>query len=233
MARPTDPAKLAALRARQAANSRAYRARKAAERAVSNPEPAPRRKASAPSSEQAVQRIHQQRAEARTRRFQVVGGLTSARNPRVSIYTPREAPTAPATVPVTPAARRQRIKVIRELTNAQKLQNVGRNAKARVRDILDQDGRADSIRENLSKIGGGQARFDAAIAKLSSVSQQTLAILFQYEGGEGDFQSALTQLAYPREQDPDDALGRIETLAEVAQRGELLYGPKAVGRLRV
>lgn len=223
MTRPTDPEKLAALRARQAANSRAYRERKRREREARNEPPKPRQP---PSSEDAVRRAHEARAAALHRRNEVVSNLPSARNPRVNIYTPREVPTAPAAMPDTPAKRRQRIKVIRENTQASKLQNVGRNRKAEIARTMVDDPRAEEIRKNLD--AGQLARFQAALSKITSVSQQTLGIYLRYEGGEGDFQSALTQLAYPKEQDPEDALGRVETLAERIERAEGLYGPAAL-----
>lgn len=148
----------------------------------------------------------------------------------MKIHTPRDIPTAPANIPGTAPARRQRIKVLREHTNAQKLQNVGRERKRTIAATLSNDPRAGSLRENLSKVPGGVARFQAAVKRMSGVSQQTLAIFMQYEGGEGDFQSALTQIAYPKATDVEDSLGRIETLAEQLERAEGLYGPKALGK---
>lgn len=230
MARPTDPEKLAALRARQAANSRAYRARKAQARAELGTPPKPRR---APSTEQAVIRAHEQRAEARARRHRIVGTLTSARNPAVNIYTPRDAPTAPANIPDTAPKRRQRIKVIRENSRAQQLVEIGRNRKSGIANVLDEDGRAENIIENLSDVPDGLPRLKRAIARMSSVSMQTLGIFLTYEGGEGDFQSALSQMAYPQGTDVEDALGRVEALADQLERAETLYGPKAAGRLRI
>ncbi len=229
MARPTDPEKLAALRARQAANSARYRARKAAER---NPEaaPGPRLRA-APATEAAVVRAHEARAAARAKRNEVVAGLTSARNPAVKIHTPREFPSAPAAIPDTAAKRRQRVKVIRANMDAQKLTNIGRRRKAELADIMGTDPRADAIRANLSS--DQIARLQTAAGRMSSVSQQTLAIYFQYEGGEGELQSALTQMAYPRGSDIEDMLGRIESMADLVEQAETLYGPKAVGRLRI
>lgn len=162
-----------------------------------------------------------------------MGELTSARNPAVKIYTPREAPTAPATIPDTAAKRRQRIKVIRENADAQKLANIGRRRKSEIGDFTRKDPRAESIVENLKKIPGGLERFQKATARLAAVSQQTLGIFLTYEGGEGDLQSSLTQIAYPKGGDAEDALGRIETLADTAERAESLYGPRAVGRLRI
>jgi hypothetical protein len=240
VARPTDPEKLAALRARQAANSRAYRARKAAERDGITPptpgtntsDPTPRRRA-LPSSEAAVQRAHEMKAAARARRHEIVAGLTSARNPRVNIYTPREQPVTPAPMPDTAPKRRQRIKSIRERADAEKLQNIGRQRKAHYGDILANDPRADQMRKNLTR--GQLARVTAVSNRLGRASQQTLAIFLQYEGGEGEIQSVLQQLAYPGQDaaDVDDNLDRLEFLADTVERAETLYGPRAVGRLRI
>lgn len=228
MARPTDPAALAALRARQAANSRAYRARKAAANVAPPDAPKVRK---APSSEAAVQRAHEQRAAAKERRNLIVGELPSARNPRVKIFTPRADSVAPASIPDTEAKRRQRIRVIRENAKAQQLTGIGRQFKNRLADILDTDPRGESIRKNLSK--SQLARFEAAIATMRGASQQTLGIYLQYEGGAGDFESALTQIAYPGQADAEDALGRIESMADNLEKAEGLYGPSAVGRLRI
>lgn len=230
MARPTDPEKLEALRARQAANSRAYRARKAALREELG---TPKRARSAPSTEQAVIRAHEQRTAAKARRNQIVGELTSARNPAVKIYTPRDVPTAPANIPDTAPKRRQRIKVIRENARAQELVNIGRRRKDEIPRTLEYDNRRHSILDNLKGVPDGLARFQKATARMAKVSQQTLGIYLTYEGGEGDFQSALQLLAYPNGQDMDEALGRIETMADQLERAETLYGPKAAGRLRI
>ena len=178
-------------------------------------------------------RAHEQRAAAKARRHQVVGELTSARNPAVKIYTPRDVPTAPAAIPDTPAKRRQRIKVIRENAKAQQLVNIGRRRKQEIGDILNYDPRSESITENLKNIPNGVARFRAATARMSKASIQTLGIFLTHEGGEGDLQSALTQLAYPKGSDLEDALGRVETLADQLEKAEGLYGPSAVGRLRI
>lgn len=235
MARPTDPEKLAALRARQAENSRNYRKRKAEERARTRP--AVPQKRQTPATEAAVVRAHEQRAQAQARRNEVISQLPSARNPRVNIYTPRPPETAPATIPETEARRRQRIKVIKENTEAKKLQNIGRRRKVEIGDTLAYDTRAKEIRSHLESAGGEGFvhRFKDATRRIGGVSQQALAIFLQYEGGEGDLQSALTQIAYPGKDDGavEDALERIESLAEYAERANTLYGPSAVGRLRI
>lgn len=136
-------------------------------------------------------------------------------------------------MPDTPAKRRQRIKVIRENARAQQLVSVGRRRKAEIGDTLKRDPRAESIIEHLKQIPNGRARFEAATARMAKVSMQTLGIFLTYEGGEGDFQSALTQLAYPKGSDLEDALGRVESLADQLEKAEGLYGPRAAGRLRI
>jgi hypothetical protein len=254
VARPTDPVKLAELRARQAANSRAYRARKAAERAAEPPgtpgnrgnEPAPRRRAQ-PSSEDAVRAAHDQKAAAAARRNEAIGGryeiidgkptriggLTSARNPAVKIHVPFQPDRAPAAMPDTAAKRRARIKAIRDRTAAEKLENIGRARKAHYSDILANDPRADQIRKNLN--AEQLARVNAVSKRIKKASQQTLAIYLTYEGGEGELQAALQQLSYPGSDggDIEDNLSRLENIADTLDRAESLYGPKAAGRLRI
>lgn len=235
MVRPTDPAELAALRARQAANSRAYRARKAAAARGETPPPRQRKQPAATAS--AVERAHQARAAALAQRNKLVRSFTSARNPEVKVWTPQEPDRIPAAlVPDTEGKRRQRIKVLRENTAAKRLQAVGRRRKDELRTAFgdkaadDKDPRADVIRKHLDESQMGRLR--SALGKLEKLSQQTLAIFMDYEGGEGDLHSALSQIAYPGDTDVEDAIGKIESLAEHGQRAEQFYGPKAVGRLR-
>ena len=232
MARPTDPDKLAALRVRQAANSRAYRARKAASAAPAyHTTPPPPKVRQAPSSEAAVRRAHEQRANARERRHKIVGELTSARNPSVKIYTPREPPTAPAGIPDTPGKRRERIKRIRDNAKGQQLVAVGREFKKTLPGLLRNDPRGEAIRDRLTR--DQYTRLQGSLARMGKASIQTLGIYLQYEGGSGDFQSTLTRLAYPGDSDVEDHLGQMDAMADNLEKAEGLYGPRAVGRLRI
>lgn len=165
------------------------------------------------------------------RRAAIVGELPSARNPSVNIYVPREAPRGPATTPKKPSEQRRRVEALRQNAQAQKLQAVGRARKQTIQAELTTGSRADNLNANLNR--SQKARFKAATSKITGISQQALAILFQYEGGQGDYQSAIDQISYPNELDIEDSLGRLEALAETAGRAEQLYGPRMIGRLRV
>jgi hypothetical protein len=78
------------------------------------------------------------------------------------------------------------------------------------------------------------ARFQQASRRIAGVSAQALAILFKYEGGQGDYSSALERiLSSPESRDVEEGLDKMEALAELAERAGKLYSPARIGRLNV
>lgn len=247
MARPTDPAKLAAYLARQAANSRAYRARKAAEKTGKPVAPEFKQKAPAryrpPTVSGPIERAFEAKSEAAARRREILRQLPSARNPEVRL---RIAPADDRALPAGPIKREtkeRRAQALRDSAKAQKLQSVGKAQKQRLLEAWTDGPAAWAVQ---TKAEGGhltpqqRARFIAASERIASKSQQTLAILFGYDHGAGQYSAVIERIVYPNDLDIEAAIVDMETLAGYADTAEQLYGPRAIkqrfggtGRLRV
>lgn len=220
MARPTDPAKLAALRARQARNSAAYRARKAAAKVGRV----------APPDINIVQRAQREAQSLRERRAAVISSLPDIRNPRVTLRPPEQTPRA-ATVRKTRLGQQTQASRIRERANSERLQAIGRARQAQLRSELEHDptGR---LRENMTS--DQRRRFLELSDQIASGSRQSLAILFDYAGGQGLYSSALERiLASPESRDVEEGLAILEQLAGDARKAAIEYAPSRIGRLNV
>lgn len=220
MARPTDPAKLAALRARQARNSAAYRARQAAARAGR----------AAPPDAGIVERAQRETRSLRERRAAAISSLPDIRNPRVQLrageITDRAAP-----VRTTRKGQQTQAARIRERENAARLQAVGRARRSQLVSELERDptGR---LSDNMTR---EQRRdFQRYSEQIAQGSQQSIAILFEYAGGQGVYSSALERiLASPESRDVEEGLAMLASLAEQARVAAVMYAPSRIGRLTV
>lgn len=220
MARPTDPAKLAALRARQARNSAAYRARQAAARAGR----------AAPPDAGIVERAQRETRSLRERRAAAISSLPDIRNPRVQLrageITDRAAP-----VRTTRKGQQTQAARIRERENAARLQAVGRARRSQLVSELERDptGR---LSDNMTR---EQRRdFQRYSEQIAQGSQQSIAILFEYAGGQGVYSSALERiLASPESRDVEEGLAMLASLAEQARAAAVMYAPSRIGRLTV
>lgn len=220
MARPTDPAALAALRARQRVNSANYRARQAAAKAGR----------AAPPDAGIVQRAQRDARSLRERRAAVISSLPDIRNPRVTLYpgmvTDRWAPTAK-----TRRGQNTQASRIRDRADAERLQGIGRARRNQLISELerDQDGR---LHENMN---ADQRRdFQRYSEQIASGSQQSIAILFEYAGGQGDYSSAIERIkASPQSRDVEEGLAILARLAQMAARAAVEYAPSRIGRLTV
>ncbi len=231
MARPTDPAKLAAYKARQAANSRAYRARKAAEAKGAPVAPEFERKAPAryrpARGDGPVNRAAQYAAELRASRAEAIESLPSARNPAVNIYVPREPARAPDRQRKTKAGLARQAAAIRERARAERLQSIGRARKSQLVEGLTTGPNADRLGETMDR--EQQRRYQRAAERLAGIPQQVLAVLFEYEGGQGDYNSVHERiLGSPESRDVEEGLDKFETLADLGERATALYGPAAL-----
>ena len=176
------------------------------------------RAASAKSAQAAAVRASGRASAARAARAEAVGRLPQARNPEAKIFTAR-----PVTRKVADGAKAESI---RERAKAEKVRAVGKRLKADFRS---------------GEFGGGVAakldpeelaRFNKALARMGKVSDQALGVFNNYEGGSGDLESIISSIHYPAgDSSKDEALTRLEAMAEGVERAESLYGSKAVGKI--
>lgn len=218
MNRPTDPAKLAALRERQKRNSANYRARKKAEAA----------RRVAPADSGIVTRATNYAEGLRQKRAALLSTLPDVRNPRAKLrpgeVTERE-PAARTTRKgqATQAAR------IRDQANAQRLRVQGRARQNQLRSELELDptGR---LHDTLT--AEQRREFQQLSEKIASGSQQSTGILFEHAGGSGLYNGALERiLASPESRDVEEGLAMLARLADMAADAKRLYSTSAIGRI--
>lgn len=235
MARPTDPAKLAAYLARQARNSANYRARqRAAATGMQVPVEAQRQRPAnyrPPRVSGVVERAKAVSTQQRAARAAVISSLPDVRNPavrlRVGEQTERMWPERK-----TRAGRQRQAEAIRERAAAERLQTIGRARQRQIRDELRNGPQADRLQENMTK--SQQREFQHLSEIIVAGSQQSVGIHLEYAGGLNEYYSALERiLASPESRDVEEGLGILEALAEKAQRAARLYAPNAIGRLTV
>lgn len=220
MARPTDPERLAALRARQARNAANYRARQRAAKAGR----------AAPPDPGIVARAQSAARNLRESRAAVISSLPDVRNPRVRL---RSGEVTERAAPVRTTRRGQQTQAsrIRDRANAERLQAIGRARRVQLRSELDRDpdGR---LRQNMT--ADQRAEFQHYSERIAAGSQQSIAILFEYAGGQGVYSGALERiLASPESRDVDEGLAMLAALAEQAERAAVMYAPSRIGRLTV
>lgn len=203
------------------ANKAAQRARDAAGVKATRPGP-PRVQGPPPQRAQDVARIQ------RERRAATISELADVRNPlvklRVGEQTERFAPPKK-----TRAAQLRQAAAIREQAAAQKLQTVGRNRQAQLRNELGFGPNAERLQEAMSP--EQRRRFQLLSDTIAKGSQQSTAILFNYAGGQSAYSSALERiLASPESRDVEEGLAILAQLAETAGRADAMYSPKALGK---
>lgn len=235
MARPTDPAKLAAYLARQARNSANYRARQKAARLGVEPPAHAQRKAPAryrpPRVSGIVENAQASAARQRDRRAQVIGQLPDVRNPRVRLRV-GEQPDRMAPVRKTRKGKQRQADAIRERAAAERLQNVGRARQSQLRGEIQSGAQADRLKETMTE---SQRRdFQRYSEAIASGSYQATAILFDHAGGQNDYSAAIERiLASPESRDVEEGLAMLESLAERARVAAKIYAPSVIGRLNV
>lgn len=218
-----------------AAASARYRARRRAEIAgLEVPASVARKRAPTyrpPTVSGAVARAAATAATARSNRAATIESLPSVRNPEVTIYVPREPTRTPATRK-TKAGQARQAAAIRERAAAEKLQVIGKARAFQLRYELYGGQNAERLQDAMG--AGDQARFQQASRAIASIPHQALALLFEYEGGQGDYSSAIERiLSSPESRDVEEGLNKLEALAELARQAARLYSPRAIGRLTI
>lgn len=234
MATPTDPAKLAALRARQARNSANYRARQRALQA-GQPIPTelqPKRPANyrPPRVSGIVENAQAAARLQRERRAALIASLPDVRNPQVNLR-PGEVTERMAPERKTRKGQQTQASRIRNRAAAERLQNIGRSRRNQLVSELERDptGR---LFDNMTP---DQRRdFQRYSEQIARGTQQSIAILFEYAGGQGLYSSALERiLASPESRDVEEGLAMLASLAEQSAKANDMYSPSAIGRLAI
>ena len=177
--------------------------------------------------------VRAQAAAARQRqaRAEIIESLPDIRNTRVRLrvgeQTGRGLPERK-----TPAGQKRQADAFRQRIAAEKLQAVGRARKQQLVSELMYGAQSDRLQDAMTR--EQQREFQHYSEVIASGSMQSIAILFEYAGGQSAYSSALERiLASPESRDVEEGLGMLAALAEQARRAAVVYAPSAIGRLTV
>lgn len=233
MAIPTDPAKAAAYRARQARNAANYRARVKASRtgapiptAAVQQRPAHYRPVTVSG---AVENARAQAERLRNTRDEVIGQLSDIRSPGTNLRNKERTERA---VPErkTREGRKRQAEAIRMRANAERLQPLGRARKEQLRTELESGMQSDRLQENMTR--DQRRQFQKLSEAIANGSAQSVAILFEHAGGQNLYSAALDRiLASPEGRDVEEGLDLLATLATYAKRAHREYAPSRIGTL--
>lgn len=233
MARPTDPAKLAALRKRQAIASANYRARtKAALRGTAIPKHAVKK---APARYRPpttiVERAAAQADRQRKKRADVLRSLPSVRNPKSNLR-PMEETERKIYDRKTAVGKLRQAEAIREHAAAQRIQTVGKARQEQLRNELKSGPTADMLRKRLTK--KQQKEFQEYSEIIASGSAQSVAIFMDHAAGQGKYSSVIERiLASEGGVDIEGGLNALAALAKQAQEAAVMYSPERIGKITV
>lgn len=178
-----------------------------------------------------VARAQAAAARQRRARAEAIESLPNVNNPRANLrageQTGRGLPEMK-----TAAGQRRQAQAFRQRIAAEKLQNVGRARKSQLANELQYGPNADRMQQNMSRVQ--QREFQQLSERIARGSQQSLAILFEYAGGQGQYSSAIERiLASPESRDVEEGLSILAALADMADRAAVMYAPARIGRLTV
>jgi hypothetical protein len=179
-----------------------------------------------------VERAQAAAARQREARAAIISSLPDINNMRPDVrLRPGEQTGRGLPERKTPAGQRRQAQAFRQRIAAEKLQNVGRARKFQLVTELERDptGR---LYDNMTPDQRRDfQRYSEAIAQ---GSQQSIAILFEFAGGQGMYSSALEKiLASPDSRDVDEGIARLAQLAGLASKAAVEYAPSRIGRLTV
>lgn len=178
-----------------------------------------------------VERAQAAAARQRQARAEVINSLPDIRNPIVNLrageQTGRGLPARK-----TAAGQRRQAQAFRERISAERLQAVGRARKAQLVTELEYGPQWDRLQAAMRP--DQRREFQELSERIASGSQQSVALLFNYAGGQGQYSAALERiLASPESRDVEEGLAMLEALAEQAARAAVMYAPSRIGRLSV
>lgn len=180
--------------------------------------------------DQAVARAFNSKYEAKERRIAALESLPSVNSPTRNIQVERGQEPAPAGT--TKFGAKRQAAALRESARNQKLEAVGSGRRKQL--LAELDGTAHSkMYDALNR--SQRARFAQLSKQIARGSNQSLAILFEYQGGAETYNAILSDLVYPSSEAIDEALDTLEEFAGLADKARVLYAPSnpAVGRLGV
>lgn len=163
----------------------------------------------------------------RQRRYQFLRQLPNAINPRKKIRIPEPEERAAPVKKTRPAQERQAA-AIRESVNNQRLARVGKARKGELVIALEFGPQYDRLQHNMTR--EQQREFQALSETIARGSAQSVAILFEYSGGQSLYTGAF-DLILQSTPDVEGGLGLLAELAEAAQRAAVIYAPSTIGRL--
>jgi len=234
--------------AQLAAASRRYRAR---QKAISQGKPIPaeaqrkqapayhpprvskqtQREREVAKAERAVARAAAIAERGRRTRAETIRALPSVNNRKARIHVPPE-PDRALAERKSAAGKQRQAEALREHAAAQKLQTIGKARKAQLVTELYDGQHTERLLTALDE--NQRARFQRASETIARASNQTVAILFKYEGGQGDYSAVFDKiLASPESQDSEEGVRLLEKLATLSVKADRLYRPKAIGRLDI
>lgn len=172
-------------------------------------------------------------AASRTARLRLIESLPNVRTPNEpeeTLYVPPERRRGEP-YKASRAGQQRQAAALLEGEAAHKLQAVGASRQQQLRDELRHGPNAARLQEVMDS--EQQSRFQYLSEKMARNSRQSLAILFNYAGGAGDYSSILHNYLLASQPDIEEGLNRLEALTELASRAAVLYSPKRIGTLRV
>lgn len=178
--------------------------------------------------DQAVSRAFNAKYGAKQRRIETIESLPSVTSPSKTIQVERGQEAAVAGT--TKFGAKRQAEALRESARNQKLEAVGSGRRKQL--LAELDGTAHS--KMYDALNGAQrARFAQLSKRIARGSNQSLAILFEYQGGAATYNAILSDLVYPSSEAIDEALDSLEEFAELADKARELYAPSKIGYLKV
>lgn len=199
---------------------------RARDRARAAGAPVPREVKKYPAT-QAAHRAFEAKEAALARRIERLENLPSVLSPTTNIQVTRDQPRAIAGFSRKSPTRQAA--ALRESARNQKLSAVGSGRRRQLLGELD-DTEHSKVYNALTP--GQRKRFAELSKRLAKGSNQSLAILFEYQGGAAAYNSILSDLIYPDAEAIDEALDALEALAELGDKARTMYSPKNHPELR-
>lgn len=199
---------------------------RARDRARAAGTPVPRAVQKYPVTQAAI-RAFNAKEDALARRIGALEQLPSVLSPTTSIQVTRDQPRAIAGF--TRKSPTRQAAALRESARNQKLSAVGSGRRQQLLNELESTEHS-KVYNALSP--GQRQRFAELSRRLARGSNQSIAILFEYQGGAATYNSILSDLIYPDAEAIDEALDGLEELADLGDKARVMYSPKAHPELR-
>jgi len=178
--------------------------------------------------DQAVSRAFNTKYEAKERRIKTLESLPSVLSPTKNIEVDRGQMSALAGT--TKLGAKRQAEALRDSARNQKLEVVG---SGRRKKLLNEVTNSENSHRYDALSPSQRARFADINKRIARGSNQSLAILFEYQGGAETYNAIVSDLIYPSSEAIDEALGTLEEFAKLADKARVLYAPSKLGKLGV